>query len=83
MSTAITQCSSLGAGYALISNAQWQTIAQNIENVATNWSGGAVGTGGIPRGHSDGTPTWPVAVTDLNDPYNQTANNSGEAYGSG
>jgi hypothetical protein len=53
---AITECSaaSLGTGYSLISNAQWQTIARNIESVNSNWSGGVVGSGGISRGNSDG-----------------------------
>lgn len=40
-------CASLGAGFSLISNAQWQTIAQNIENATDssglfiNWSNGS------------------------------------------
>jgi hypothetical protein len=31
-------CKSLGPNYDLISNSQWQTIARNIESVASNWS---------------------------------------------
>jgi hypothetical protein len=36
----------------LLSNDQWMTIARNIEAVPTNWTGGAVGTGGLFRGHT-------------------------------
>ena len=51
-----TQCSNLGTGYSLITNAQWQTIARNITEVAANWSGKAVGSGALNRGHSDNSP---------------------------
>lgn len=54
---AITACTSLGAGYDLISNAQWQTIARNIADVASNWSGGTVYNGELSRGHSDNAPS--------------------------
>ncbi len=41
-------------------------LAQAIESVASNWSGGKVGTGTLARGHSDVTPlaTLPADVTD-------------------
>ncbi|MEY3470707.1 MAG: hypothetical protein RLZZ223_57 [Candidatus Parcubacteria bacterium] len=72
---AITACSLNGAGYGLINNAEWMTIARNIEGVAINWTGGAVGSGGLWRGHSDGTPNNTLAAsTDNNDPYNGTGN---------
>lgn len=32
------ECEALGDGYSLINNAQWQTIARNIETVPANWS---------------------------------------------
>lgn len=41
------------SGASLINNAEWMTIARNIEAQATNWSGGAFGSGGVWRGHSD------------------------------
>lgn len=65
----ITTCASLGTGYALISNAQWQTIARNLEGVGFNWSSGTVGNaGGMNRGHSDNSPASALAaVTDDND----------------
>jgi hypothetical protein len=33
-------CEALGEGYSLITNAEWMTIAQNIESVGKNWSDG-------------------------------------------
>lgn len=32
------ECEALGPGYALINNAEWMTIARNIESVGANWS---------------------------------------------
>jgi len=39
-------------GCHLITEAEWLTIAQNVLSVASNWSGGSVGSGYIPRGNS-------------------------------
>lgn len=75
--------SGFDGSFTLISNPEWMTIARDIEGTATNWSGGAVGSGHIPRGHSDGTPSGAVAVSDPNDPYSDTSNNAGEPAGSG
>jgi type IV pilus assembly protein PilA len=52
--TSATYCNDVGA--RLISNAEWMTIARNIEGVASNWTGGSVGSGALWRGHTDGTP---------------------------
>ena len=68
---ALVQCDKLndaaglpgrGAGgpYRLITNRQWQAMARNLEYRTSNWSGGAVGGGQIPRGHSDN------AISDAN-----------------
>jgi len=71
--TAYAACRNLGPGYALINNAEWMTIASNIANVGTNWSGGTVGSGALNHGHTDGTPGDALAaVTDDNDPCNGT-----------
>jgi len=46
------RCQAIGGN--LITNAQWMTIARNIEQVATNWWNGTtsvVGSGEISRGH--------------------------------
>lgn len=44
-------CTALGTGYDLISNPEWMTIAHNVEEVAANWSGGAVGSGCLKQGN--------------------------------
>ncbi len=59
---AITACGLNGAGYGLINNNEWMTIARNIEGQLSNWTTGtaassAIGTGGLYRGHSDGDPS--------------------------
>ncbi len=55
---------SSGSGYDLISNAQWQTIARNLEGVGLNWSSGTVGdSGGMSRGHSDNSPGNSLAAS--------------------
>ncbi len=73
--TALTTCSSLGTGFGLISNTQWQVVARNAENVASNWSGGAVGTGVLNRGHSDNSLASALANSaDDTDGYFGTGN---------
>ncbi|MCK9293202.1 hypothetical protein M0P25_03945, partial [archaeon] len=47
---AITACESIGGH--LITNNEWMTLARNIELVPSNWSGGVVGDGYLPRGNS-------------------------------
>ncbi|MDD4151945.1 MAG: hypothetical protein PHR68_04990, partial [Candidatus Gracilibacteria bacterium] len=53
---AITECNALGAGYHLITNNEWMTIARNIEANSQNWANGIVGSlvsagGGLYRGN--------------------------------
>ncbi|WP_413560289.1 hypothetical protein [Bdellovibrio sp. HCB209] len=50
----ISECQALGAGYDLISNPQWNTVARNIANVATNWSTGVVNGGQMNQGNRSG-----------------------------
>lgn len=58
------KCAAVGTGYDLISNDEWQTIARNIEKVASNWKEGTVGNaGGLNVGHTDGTPASPQAAS--------------------
>lgn len=60
----IAECLALGPRYNLMSNAQWQTIARNIEGMSWNWSTGMIGNaGGISVGHSDGAPNAPQAAS--------------------
>jgi hypothetical protein len=56
-------CRNLGPGYALINNAEWMTLAANVANVPSNWSGNAVGTGALNRGHTDNAPANALAAS--------------------
>ena len=55
---AFTKCSNMSeAGFesgtfTMITNPEWMTIARNIEQVASNWSGGSMGSGTLARGWS-------------------------------
>ena len=42
-----------GTGFQLLTNTQWQVFARNAEQVPANWSGNAVGSGKLSRGHTD------------------------------
>jgi hypothetical protein len=44
---------STGSGFQIVSNTEWQVMARNVESVASNWSGNAVGSGKINSGHND------------------------------
>jgi hypothetical protein len=77
---ALKACKDAGSNYRLISNTQWQTVARNAESVAANWSGNAVGSGVMARGHTDQSPWNALAnSTDDNAPYFGTEN-SGAAW---
>lgn len=62
--------------YDIISNAEWMTIARNIEAQDANWSGGSVANGSIYLGHNDGSPNAKLAVSDPSNPYSDTSNSS-------
>jgi formylglycine-generating enzyme required for sulfatase activity len=70
----ITECQALGSGYDLISNAQWQAMAREIElaqagGVYLNWSSGSTsGTNALNRGHFDGTPNNALTASLDSDP---------------
>ncbi len=62
-------CKLNGAGYDLISNAQWQTIARNIADTPSNWgtegqpnATAAYGAAALSHGHSDGIPNNALAA---------------------
>jgi len=63
---AATACS----GCHLISEAEWMTIAQNLTSVASNWSGGSVGSGYIYSGHNDNAPAYAL----------EASNDDGQGY---
>jgi|GEM_PF-2017750 len=66
--SAIDACKVNGPEYDLISNAEWQSIARNIEYVAKNWSSGIRGNGSMNRGHSDSTPNSALPASVDSDP---------------
>lgn len=76
-------CTALGAGYDLISNQEWMTIARNAEGLAGNWTSGVVGTGAMFRGHTDSSPNNIVSVADDSDLYDQTGNSAADPIGTG
>jgi len=62
----------------LITEPEYMTIAQNVLSVASNWSGGVVGTGYIYSGHNDNVPANALAAsTDDTDGYFGTGNTTG------
>ena len=60
----------------LITEAEWMTIAQNVFSVASNWSGGAVGSGYIYSGHNDFSSYALSADADDANGYIGTGNSS-------
>ncbi len=61
----------------LMSEAEWMTVAANTLSVASNWSGGAAGSGSMYIGHTDATPSNTlVASIDDNNGYYGTGNSA-------
>ena len=57
---------------------EWLTIAHNLMNTGSNWSGGSVGSGAIYTGHNDSVPAERLAAsTNDSDGYSGTENASG------
>ena len=69
-----TKCAALGAGYHLITNNEWMTIARDIERVGSNWTGGSVGSGSLYVGNCDSSPGTSIDAGDGSDPYYRTGN---------
>ena len=69
-------------GCHLITDAEFLTIAQNVLKVASNWSGGAVGSGYIYSGHNDDDPDAVLASDpsgqDTNGYYGETNKNGNQ-----
>jgi hypothetical protein len=63
----------------LITNAEWMTIARNIEAQASNWQSGVVGSGCLYGGHMDGLPASMLATSDDGTPYYGTLDASTDA----
>lgn len=66
---AASACQSMGVKYSLIKNGQWQTIARNIESVASNWSFSQK----LNQGYSSFAPGAVEASADDNSPCYQTS----------
>jgi hypothetical protein len=79
----ITKCNELGAGYDLITNNQWQTLAQTIELQATNWTSGSIGAGMLFVGHSESSTALNLSVSNPADEFDQTGNTPAQSAGSG
>ncbi len=81
--SAFKACSDVPTGtHRLISNTQWQTVARNAESVGANWSGGAVGSGVLNKGHTDNSAHSLPNSTDT-DPYFETGNSENDPVGGG
>ena len=70
-------------GYGLINNAEWMTIARNIEAQVSNWRNGSVGStdlldGGLFIGNSDGSYDEDILAANIDDTqgYEGTNNSS-------
>jgi len=81
---AASACSALGSGYHLITNTEWMMLARDAESVASNWSGGSVGSGNLARGWAANTgygDTWTntaaASSTGSSCLYNTAANTCG------
>lgn len=80
---AVDQSGNAIVGAHLITEAEWMTIAQNVLSVASNWSGGAVGSGHIYNGHGNGNgPANGVAAStsDTDGNYGETTYNNNSVY---
>jgi Tfp pilus assembly protein PilE len=73
---AATTSSAACSGCHLITDNEWLTIAHNVLNVASNWSGGAVGNGYLFSGHNDNVPANSLAASNDSDGYSGTGNSS-------
>ncbi|AFY01979.1 hypothetical protein Bdt_2296 [Bdellovibrio bacteriovorus str. Tiberius] len=53
----VSRCTSLGAGYDLVTNAEWRAVADLIAKQAGNWASGIYGSGLLHRGNNQtGSP---------------------------
>ncbi|MBV2167708.1 MAG: hypothetical protein KUL82_03275 [Bdellovibrio sp.] len=80
---AMTKCQSLGGNYDLISNTEWNTVAELIAQQGVNWTGDGIlfrGNNNLnpPREVNTAAPFYPNLMVDLSQirshslPYNQT-----------
>ena len=76
---ALAASANISPKHHLITEAEWLTLAHDIASVASNWSGNAVGSGYIYRGHTDNNPAnaLEASVSDA-DGYYGTGNTTGD-----
>jgi prepilin-type N-terminal cleavage/methylation domain-containing protein len=75
---AISEAASACETCHLITEGEWLTIAHDVLNVASNWSGGSVGSGYIYSGHNDSSPANSLeADSDDGNGYSSTEQTSG------
>ncbi len=72
--TAKSYCLAIGGGAHLITNDEWMTIADNVANVVSNWSGGTVGSGFLYSGNTSADAAL-QASSDDSQGYYGTNNN--------
>lgn len=73
-----TRASEACAGCHMVTLDEWLTIAHNLLNVNSNWSGGTVGSGAVYTGHNDNAPSGPLAASASDtDGYSGTGQTSG------
>lgn len=73
LTNARNNCTGFGSRYHLITNAEWTTIARNVELVGSNWNSTVVGSGFMFSGHNDNNPANALAAsTNDSDGYNGT-----------
>jgi formylglycine-generating enzyme required for sulfatase activity len=68
---AIELCSRLGSNYHLVTDAEWVTIARNIEQLDANWDSGTAYTGSLKRGNT-GDVVAGVAYNAASDPADRS-----------
>lgn len=73
----IARASEACEGCHLTTDNEWLTVAHNVLGVASNWSGGAVGSGYIYSGHNDNSPANSLAASSDGDGYSGTGQTSG------
>ena len=82
--TAKASCAAIGAH--LMTNDEYMTIVMNAESQGSNWTGGAVGTGGMYLGNANNASEYPADPSDANGysngtggtMTNQTVTNTGD-----
>jgi hypothetical protein len=71
-----SECTALGGEYHLMWNTEWMTLAHNVEQVGSNWSGGVLARGfSASTSYGDGwTNSAPAPTTGANCLYNTGVN---------